>query len=114
MHFTAAVFSLVLAMPAITFPSELTSRQLTWVHCGTTSDGNRLFTIFMQKLKQRINSNALQLPGSCSAQHLGRCLGGADQMFAAGPAQLRVGTISKRTTLHAMEICKQLFGEKEP
>ncbi|KAJ7327880.1 hypothetical protein DFH08DRAFT_967672 [Mycena albidolilacea] len=39
MYFTAAIFSLALAIPAIAFPSNLTARDdLTCVHCGTTSD----------------------------------------------------------------------------
>jgi hypothetical protein len=44
MYFTAAIFSLALAMPAIVFPSNLTVRDdLTCVHCGTTSDGKPFF-----------------------------------------------------------------------
>jgi hypothetical protein len=40
MLFFAVALSLVLANPAIAFPSNLTSRDdLTCVHCGTTSDG---------------------------------------------------------------------------
>ncbi|KAJ7309307.1 hypothetical protein DFH08DRAFT_974785 [Mycena albidolilacea] len=39
MLFFAAALSLVLATPAIAFPSNLTARDdLTCVHCGTTSD----------------------------------------------------------------------------
>jgi hypothetical protein len=50
MLFFAAALSLVLATPAITFPSNLTARDdLTCVHCGTTSDG----TFFLSDWTQR-------------------------------------------------------------